>query len=72
MPFLESGFHQARRDRLYVDNSFVVYILSDEDPAAAEHRILSGLKEWQANAIAKILNGERPGGWHKRKDEKKP
>jgi hypothetical protein len=70
MPFLEQGFHQARRDRLFDDNSFVVYRI-DEDGDRLPDRVLSGLKEWQANAIARILTGERPGGWHRRKDERK-
>jgi hypothetical protein len=65
MPF-DSGFHQARRDRLYDDDSFVVYLLNDEH----DMRVIAGLKEWQANAIAKILNGERPRSWGRRKDER--
>jgi hypothetical protein len=69
MPFLAPGFHQARVDDVSDDGSYIVVNLDDD--LTFERAAVYGLKEWQANAVARILNGERPRTWARRKDEKK-
>jgi hypothetical protein len=68
MPFQpEDEFYQARVDPLYDDNSWGVWSTVNKPFFC----VARNLKSWQATALARTLNGERPRAWYRRKDEKK-